>query len=125
MSLKTKRAYEAPARTDGLRVLVNRLWPRGLTKVAAHVDTWLKDVAPSEALRKEFGHDPERWPAFQKGYASELRAAGTPARAALDELVRRARTRDVTLVYAAKDEAHNNAVVLQREIERRLRRPSP
>lgn len=105
--LKIKRIYEKPARTDGTRVLVDRLWPRGVAKADARLDAWLKDVAPSDALRKRFGHEPDKWPAFRKRYAAELRR--NPAVAELRRLVRRG---DVTLLYAAKDEERNNAVVL-------------
>jgi uncharacterized protein YeaO (DUF488 family) len=116
-----KRAYEPPASKDGTRILVDRLWPRGIAKATAHIDEWLKDVAPSETIRKAFGHETERWPAFKKDYLAELRARGTPAREALDRLVALARKKRVTLLYAAKDEAHNNAVVLAREVERRIK----
>jgi uncharacterized protein YeaO (DUF488 family) len=116
-----KRAYEPPAAADGARILVDRLWPRGISKANARIDDWFKDVAPSEELRKAFGHDPERWPAFAKDYLAELHARGTPTRAALDRLVALAREKPVTLVYAAKDEAHNNAVVLAKEVERRVK----
>lgn len=105
--LKIKRIYEKPSRADGTRVLVDRLWPRGVSKAAARIDAWLKDVAPSDALRKWFGHEPEKWPAFRKRYAAELR--GNPAVAELRRIVRRG---GVTLLYAAKDEERNNAVVL-------------
>ena len=117
-----KRAYEPVEPEDGRRVLVERLWPRGLRKEQAHIDAWLKDVAPSDGLRKWFHHDPSRWAEFEKRYARELESEA--ARAALDELVRQAASETVTLVYSAHDEEHNNAVVLKRMIERRLRRPS-
>jgi uncharacterized protein YeaO (DUF488 family) len=116
-----KRAYEPPASKDGTRILVDRLWPRGVAKATAHIDEWLKDVAPSETIRKAFGHETERWPAFKKDYLAELRARGNPAREALDRLVALARKKRVTLLYGAKDEAHNNAVVLAREVERRIK----
>jgi uncharacterized protein YeaO (DUF488 family) len=115
-----KRAYE-PARTsDGYRVLVERLWPRGLRKADAHLDEWIKDVAPSHELRRWFGHDPSRFPEFRERYKRELHAE--PARTALAVLADLAARRTVTLVYSAHDEAHNNAVVLARELERRLAR---
>jgi len=108
--LRIKRAYEAPAASDGVRVLVDRLWPRGLARDAARIDHWLKDVAPSSDLRKWFGHDPERWPEFRKRYRVELQA-NAGAVAELRALAKGAKT--LTLVFAAKDEAHNNAVVLK------------
>src|SRR5690606_14601505 len=108
-----KRAYEAPADSDGMRVLVDRLWPRGVSKAAARIDLWLKDVAPSTELRKWFGHDPEKWPEFQKRYRAELKGS-----AALAELRRLARQGHVTLVYGAKDEARNDAVVLAKLLRR-------
>ena len=116
--VRLKRAYEPAARSDGHRVLVERLWPRGLRKDEAHFDAWLKEIAPSDALRKWFGHDPARFVEFRKRYLRELRAAG--AREVLDDLVHRARRETVTLVYSAHDEEHNNAVVLAGELERRL-----
>jgi uncharacterized protein YeaO (DUF488 family) len=110
MSIEIKRVYEAPSDDDGARVLVDRLWPRGLSKDKAHVDLWLKDAAPSNELRRWFGHDPERWPEFRERYQAELAADG----AALDEIRRLEAERGrVTLCYAAHDEAHNNAVVLR------------
>ena len=118
--LRLKRAYEAPSRRDGHRVLVERLWPRGLRKADAHIDEWLKDVAPSDELRRWFGHEPTRFSEFRDRYRRELHAA--PARKALIELARRAAHGTVTLVYSAHDEVHNNAVVLAQELERRIAR---
>jgi uncharacterized protein YeaO (DUF488 family) len=117
--VRLKRAYEAAAQADGRRMLVDRLWPRGLRKDDAHLDGWLKELAPSDALRKWFQHDPDRWAGFQQRYERELRS--DTARAALAEVVRCAASEPVTLVYAARDEKHNNAVVLRRLVERRLR----
>lgn len=119
--VRLKRAYEPVRSDDGRRVLVERLWPRGLRKEQAHLDDWLKAVAPSDSLRKWFHHDPDRWSEFEQRYAREL--ASDAARAAFDDLVRRAASETVTLIYSAHDEQHNNAVVLKRLIERRLRRP--
>lgn len=116
--VKTKRAYEAPERADGFRVLVDRLWPRGITKRAARIDLWAKDLAPSSELRKWFGHDPDRFAAFSARYRQEL--ARGPARAAVDQLARRAARGTVTLVYGARDERRNDAVVLKAEIESAL-----
>jgi len=102
--------------------LVERLWPRGLRKEDAHLDDWVKDVAPSDSLRKWFGHDPTRFREFRERYQRELRSA--TSKAPLDELARRAAHGKVTLVYSARDEEHNSALVLADELERRLRRPS-
>jgi uncharacterized protein YeaO (DUF488 family) len=113
MGISLKRAYEPPAETDGMRVLVDRLWPRGVTKSRARIDLWLKDLAPSTALRKWFGHDPGKWPEFRKRYRAELK--GNPA---LAELREQSRQRDITLVYAARDELHNDAVVLKQVLGR-------
>ena len=110
-----KRAYEAPAPGDGYRVLVERLWPRGLRKEDAQLDDWLKDVAPSTDLRKWFGHEEARWPEFQKRYRQELR--GPEAAAALQALAARARGGTLTLIYAAHDEERNSAVVLKATLE--------
>lgn len=106
-SIATKRVYDPPSANDGLRILVDRIWPRGLSKKAAALDHWLKDVAPSTELRKWFGHDPERWAEFRKRYKKEL--AANDAVGELRTLVKGRRT---TLVFAASDTAHNNAVVL-------------
>jgi uncharacterized protein YeaO (DUF488 family) len=104
-----KRVYEPPNAEDGLRVLVDRLWPRGVRKTDAAIDHWLKDVAPSAELRKWFNHDPTRWQDFRRRYASEL--AAKPI--ALRSLRRLARRGVVTLVYAARDVSHNDAVALR------------
>ncbi len=113
--IQAKRVYEAPSRTDGLRVLVDRLWPRGLTKEHAAVDLWLKDVAPSTELRKWFGHDPSKWRQFQARYREELRKK----KDALAILRRDSKQRTVTLVYGARDEEHNAALVLKQVLEGR------
>ncbi|HEX5062479.1 MAG TPA: DUF488 family protein [Kofleriaceae bacterium] len=115
-----KRAYEPVEASDGYRVLVERLWPRGLRKADAHIAEWLKELAPSHELRKWFGHEPTRFSEFRQRYLRELRAA--PARLALAKLASRAARGNVTLIYSAHDEVHNNAVVLARELERRLAR---
>ncbi len=114
---RVKRVYDAPARGDGVRVLVDRLWPRGVSKAAAHVDVWLKDVAPGAALRRWFGHDPDRWAEFQRRYQRELDGCG-----ALAELRALADDQPVTLLFAAKDPARNNAVALRDYLARRARR---
>lgn len=119
-----KRAYDPATDADGVRVLVDRLWPRGLRKDGAKLASWAKELAPSDALRRWFAHDPDRFGEFRTRYRRELATA--EARALLDELARRARRERVTLVYAARDPAHNNAVVLAGELRRRLdayRRP--
>ncbi|MCC6193508.1 MAG: DUF488 domain-containing protein [Burkholderiales bacterium] len=108
-NVSLKRAYEPPAREDGVRVLVDRLWPRGVGKADAAIDHWLKDVAPSAALRKWFGHDPARWDEFRRRYEQEL---GQHANL-VGQLRDMARKGPVTLVYSARDEAHNDAVVLR------------
>jgi uncharacterized protein YeaO (DUF488 family) len=105
-----KRIYEVPRPEDGLRVLVERLWPRGLSKERAAVDLWLKDVAPSPELRKWFGHDPARWEQFQERYRREL----LEKKDAVRQLRQKAKEGTVTLVYAARDEEHNGALVLKR-----------
>jgi len=107
MSIAIKRIYDTPESGDGTRVLVDRLWPRGIAKDKAKIDLWLKDVAPSNALRKWFGHDPEKWPEFQRRYQKELND-----NTAFAELKTLCGQRKVTLLYAAKDQQHNNAVAL-------------
>ena len=113
MTVALKRAYEAASNSDGTRVLVDRLWPRGVTKAKARIDVWLKDVAPSTQLRKWFGHDPGKWTEFQRRYRDELKGSE-----ALAELRKLAREGHVTLVYGAKDEEHNDAVVLAKLLRR-------
>ena len=110
-----KRVYEPPSRDDGVRILVERLWPRGLTKARAAVDLWIKDVAPSPDLRKWFGHDPARWKQFKQRYWSELKDKKDD----VDLLRSKARERDVTFIYAAHDEEHNGALALKEFIEQR------
>ena len=111
-ALRIKRIYQPAAKTDGLRVLVDRLWPRGIAKAKAQIDLWLKDVSPSDALRHKFHDHPESWSAFVTAYRRELKQE--PASSALDELRALVRKQPVTLLYAARDETHNNAVALQR-----------
>lgn len=113
--IRRKRVYEKPSRMDGSRILVDRLWPRGLSKERAAVTLWLKDVAPSTELRKWFDHDPARWKQFQARYRKELRQK----KDALTLLRQKARTRTITLVYAARDEEHNEALVLGKILEGR------
>jgi uncharacterized protein YeaO (DUF488 family) len=108
MELHIKRAYEPAASEDGERYLVDRLWPRGLRKEALRISAWLKEAAPSDALRRWFGHDPERWVEFRRRYREELRAKKTLLQPLRDALKRG----PVTLVYSAHDEARNQAVVL-------------
>jgi uncharacterized protein YeaO (DUF488 family) len=117
--VRIKRAYEAPANVDGYRVLVDRLWPRGVKKEALRLDLWAKDLAPSPSLRRWFGHDPDRFREFVRRYATELRR--DPAATLLADLTRRAAHGTVTLVYGARDEEHNGAVVLRDEIMDALR----
>ena len=105
----TKRIYDAPANTDGFRVLVDRVWPRGVTKEKAAVDLWMKEIGPSTQLRKWFGHDPSRWDEFRKRYRAEL----VDRTELLDELRAHAATGRLTLVYSARDEEHNQAVALK------------
>lgn len=119
-TIRIKRAYEPRTPDDGLRILVERLWPRGLRKDDAHIDEWIKEIAPSTELRKWYAHDVERWPEFKKRYQAELREN----RDAVDRLVALCRHRPTTFVYAAHDELHNSAVVLRGFIGRRVS-PSP
>jgi len=107
--IKLKRAYQPARKDDGFRVLVDRLWPRGLTKQAARIDLWLKEIAPSAKLRKWFGHDPSKWSEFRKRYFRELEE-NHDTLAELENIVRKGR---VTLVFGARDEEHNNAVALK------------
>ena len=115
--LAVKRIYESPDADDGDRILVDRLWPRGIAKDRARIDLWLKDIAPSHDLRRRFHGKPDDWDAFLAAYAAEL--AAEAAQAALQELRARLRKGPVTLLYAARDEVHNNAVALKAWLERR------
>ena len=114
-----KRAYGAVSRTDGARFLVERLWPRGVSKAALRVDAWLKEVGPSTALRKWFSHDPGKWDEFRRRYFRELRSHPEAWR----PIVSAARRGRVTLVYSSHDAEHNNAVALQQFLRRKVRRP--
>lgn len=111
--IRLKRAYEAASRSDGTRVLVDRIWPRGVRKEAAALDYWLKELAPSDGLRRWFGHKPARWEEFRKRYKAELR----DNRKELNALRDLCRSRVVTLVFGARDEKHNNAVVVKELLE--------
>ena len=111
--IRLKRAYEAPAPDDGLRILVERLWPRGLTKDRAAIDVWTKEVAPSPELRKWYGHDDAKWTEFQERYRAELVAN----KDLVDELREKCRSGTVTFVYAARDENRNSALVLKNYLE--------
>jgi uncharacterized protein YeaO (DUF488 family) len=109
MSLRIKRVYEEPDKNDGMRILVDRLWPRGLAKQKADIDLWLKDIAPSTELRKWFGHDPEKWKEFRKRYNEELKRKPVQIGILKEQLNKGV----VTLVYGARDEEHNEALVLK------------
>ena len=119
--LRLKRVYEPPDSSDGRRILVDRLWPRGLSREKAAVDEWMKEIAPSAELRRWFGHDPEKWPEFQRRYRRELRARDDLVR----EIAKLAARGRVTLVYGARDEEHNDAVVLAAVVRARRRRGAP
>jgi len=112
---RIKRVYAPVATDDGLRVLVDRLWPRGIAKEKARIDLWLKDIAPSQALRRRFHGDPSKWREFVAAYDGELRRE--PASTAVASLRQHLRSRPVTLLYAARDETHNNAVALKDWLE--------
>ncbi len=106
--IRAKRIYDQPEKDDGLRVLVDRIWPRGVSKDKAAIDLWLKELAPSDGLRKWFGHMPDRWPEFKARYHRELEKYREP----LMDIRRDGRDQPITLLFAAKDERHNNAVAL-------------
>src|SRR4030095_13304689 len=116
-SIKLKRVYEAPAASDGTRILIDRLWPRGIAKDKAKVDLWLKAIAPSDALRKRFHGHPQDWEEFRASYAAELKSE--EAQEAVKTLRSHLRKGMVTLLYAARDEEHNNAVALKQWLGRR------
>ncbi|HWU76034.1 MAG TPA: DUF488 domain-containing protein [Rhodanobacter sp.] len=121
MSIAVKRVYEPAAKSDGYRVLIDRLWPRGLKKDAVPLDLWAKELAPSTALRQWFGHAPERWDGFRHRYASELDALAEY----WQPLAERAARHPLTLLYGARDEEHNNAVALQAYLQNWLRTHGP
>jgi uncharacterized protein YeaO (DUF488 family) len=114
MMLRTKRVYERPAKGDGFRVLVDRLWPRGLTKEEAKVDLWLKDVAPSDELRKWYGHDPGKWPEFKRRYFGELKGKEGLVKQIEEKLAKGV----VTLLFGTREEKYNNAAALKEHIEK-------
>ncbi|HVQ00457.1 MAG TPA: DUF488 family protein [Candidatus Thermoplasmatota archaeon] len=114
--IKIKRAYNKPSKDDGFRILIDQLWPRGLTKEKAAIDCWLKEIAPSTALRQWFSHDPVKWNEFRRKYLKELKEKEDMVNE-IDRLAREKKT--VTLVFAAKDEQHNNAVVLEEVLQQR------
>lgn len=116
MDIRLKRAYEPPAPSDGYRVLIDRLWPRGVSRERARLDEWDQELPPSTKLREWFGHEPSRFEEFRRRYIEELRGQGPR----LTELRRRARTGTLTLVYAARDTEHNDAVVLAQVLRRGL-----
>lgn len=113
MPLRIKRAYEPPKGTDGHRILVDRFWPRGLTREKLRLDSWMREVAPSKELCKWFGHDPAKWAEFKMRYFKELQAHGEQ----LEELRKMSRSGTVTLVFAAQDGEHNNAAALKKHLE--------
>lgn len=115
MNPEIKRVYEEPGRGDGVRILVDRLWPRGLTKEKAQVDLWLKDIAPSTELRKWYSHDPSKWAEFQARYRKELKSKAD----LINVLKQKEAKGPITLLYGARDEAHNEAVVLQSLLQSR------
>ena len=114
MPFQLKRVYETPGREDGMRVLIDRLWPRGLSKDAARIDLWAKDISPSTELRKWFDHDPERWAQFQKRYAAEIKSQTET----LTLLRLEAKRRMVSLLYGSRETVHNNAAALKRYLEK-------
>ena len=121
--IATKRVYEGSAASDGYRVMIDRLWPRGVSKARARLDAWAKDIAPSDDLRRWYEHDPLKWPEFQKRYKVELKAPA--ARLVLDDLTHRARAGLVTLVYSSRAAEISDVVVLAALLNRRLKRAKP
>ena len=121
MNIKIKRVYEHPDKDDGMRILVDRLWPRGLTKKKACVDLWLKEIAPSTELRKWFAHDPDKWKKFRARYQTEIRNNHD----LIKVLKQKAREGTITLIYGARDEKHNEALVLKQFLEKSERGAAP
>jgi len=120
--VRVKRIYDEWERSDGVRILVDRLWPRGIGREEARIDEWRKDLAPTGVLREWFGHDPRKWEEFRVRYRNELEAAGKMKE--VEDLGERASKENVTLLYAARDGIHNNAVALMKMIGKRSRRPT-
>lgn len=118
MKLKTKRIYEKPDKEDGFRVLVDRLWPRGLKKSRAQIDLWLKDIAPSSNLRKWFSHDPDKWDEFRKRYFKEL----GDKKESLLEMIEKAGKKTITLLYSSKEEKFNNAAALREYLQKKMKK---
>ena len=116
MGIRVKRVYESPSTRDGRRILVDRLWPRGLSKADAKIDYWLKEIAPSTELRKWYGHDPERWSEFKRRYFAELESKPDAVRALLDYIC----AGTVTFLYSSKEQRPNNVVALKEYVESRL-----
>lgn len=112
-TIRTKRVYDAPEDQDGYRVLVDRLWPRGLTKESAKVDLWMKEIAPSPALRKWFSHDPGKWKTFSEKYTAELKQS--PAIEEMRVLMKKNKT--ISLLYGARDNEHTHALILKKHLE--------
>ena len=119
--IRVKRVYEAPSATDGARFLVDHLWPRGLKKEEVKMKSWLKTVSPSNELRQWFGHDPAKWKKFERRYFAELDQKADAWQPLLDA----AQQGDITLVFSARDEEHNNALALKRYLEKRLKVKPP
>ncbi len=115
MNIQVERVYDPPSTDDGLRVLVDRLWPRGLPKASVKLDEWMKEIAPSNELRQWFGHDESKWKEFQKRYFKEL--DNHPD--LIEQLLQKSHTGKLTLLFAAKDEEHNNAVALKKYLEKK------
>ena len=116
MNIQVKRVYDPPSADDGLRVLVDRLWPRGLSKASLKLDEWMKEIAPSNELRQWFGHDENKWAEFQKRYFKELDGHSD----LIEQLLQKSHTGKLALLFAAKDEEHNNAVALKEYLEKTL-----
>jgi uncharacterized protein YeaO (DUF488 family) len=115
--MRIKRVYDEPEESDGFRILVDRLWPRGLSKEKAKIDLWLKDIAPSNELRKWYEHDPEKWPEFKKRYYNELNGK----KELVDSIIKKTRKGTVTLLYQTRETRLNNAAALKEYIETRLK----
>ncbi len=114
--IKIKRVYDPPSKDDGVRILVDRLWPRGVSKESAHIDSWIKEAGPSTVLRKWFNHDPEKWTEFKKRFFAEL----SGKQVVVDELVGSARKGTITLLFGSKEQTYNNATALKEYIDTAL-----